>query len=156
MKKQLVIGLAIAMALTSTIAKADGEYCREYTKNVNIGGKIQQAYGTACQLPDGTWKIMSEDGQYTNENINIIDYQPQRNNTYVTNSYYYDDDYYPRPRSTSLFSISFGNSGLWRSGRWCPTRFDNRWGHHHGSYAFNNGWHGHGHNSIHGRGRWHR
>lgn len=31
--------------------------CREFTQNVMIGGKEQQAYGTACRQPDGSWKI---------------------------------------------------------------------------------------------------
>jgi len=35
-----------------------GQYCREFNQTVNIGGKTQQAYGTACRQPDGTWKIM--------------------------------------------------------------------------------------------------
>lgn len=38
----------------------DGEYCREYTRTVTIGGKITEAYGTACLQPDGSWKIVSE------------------------------------------------------------------------------------------------
>ncbi|MDY0260994.1 RT0821/Lpp0805 family surface protein [Syntrophotalea acetylenica] len=35
-----------------------GQYCREYLQNVIIGGQQQQAYGTACRQPDGTWKII--------------------------------------------------------------------------------------------------
>jgi len=37
---------------------ADGGYCREYQQTVTIGGETQQAYGTACRQPDGTWKIV--------------------------------------------------------------------------------------------------
>jgi len=36
---------------------AEGTYCREYTQSINVGGKNQQAYGTACRQPDGTWKV---------------------------------------------------------------------------------------------------
>lgn len=36
-----------------------GAYCREYQHSVAIGGKIQEAYGTACQQPDGTWKVVN-------------------------------------------------------------------------------------------------
>lgn len=36
----------------------DGDYCREYTSQVKIGGKLQQAYGTACRQPDGSWRIV--------------------------------------------------------------------------------------------------
>jgi surface antigen len=36
---------------------SEGRYCREYTQSVNIGGESQQAYGTACRNPDGSWEI---------------------------------------------------------------------------------------------------
>ncbi len=35
-----------------------GKYCREYHQTVWIGGEQQQAYGTACRQPDGSWKII--------------------------------------------------------------------------------------------------
>jgi surface antigen len=35
-----------------------GQYCREYQQTVLIGGEEQQAYGTACRQPDGSWKIV--------------------------------------------------------------------------------------------------
>lgn len=37
---------------------ATGAYCREFQQTVTIGGKTQQAYGTACRQPDGTWKVV--------------------------------------------------------------------------------------------------
>ena len=36
---------------------ATGEYCREYQTTVNVGGKSESAYGTACRQPDGSWRI---------------------------------------------------------------------------------------------------
>jgi surface antigen len=36
-----------------------GDYCREYTSRVNVNGRWETAYGRACQMPDGTWKITS-------------------------------------------------------------------------------------------------
>ena len=36
-----------------------GQYCREYQQTVTIGGQTEQAYGTACRQPDGSWKIVS-------------------------------------------------------------------------------------------------
>jgi surface antigen len=36
-----------------------GEYCREYHTEVYIGGKLEDAYGTSCRQPDGTWQIVS-------------------------------------------------------------------------------------------------
>lgn len=35
-----------------------GAYCREYQTSVMVGGKRQSAYGTACQQPDGSWKVV--------------------------------------------------------------------------------------------------
>lgn len=34
----------------------EGRYCREYTTTVRIDGKPQQAWGTACRQPDGSWE----------------------------------------------------------------------------------------------------
>ncbi len=33
-------------------------YCREYQTTVVIDGREQSAYGTACQQPDGSWKVI--------------------------------------------------------------------------------------------------
>jgi len=35
-----------------------GRYCREFQQEVNIGGKAESLYGTACQNPDGSWEIV--------------------------------------------------------------------------------------------------
>lgn len=37
---------------------SNGEYCREYSQTIVVGGKKQDGYGTACRQPDGTWKIV--------------------------------------------------------------------------------------------------
>jgi surface antigen len=42
---------------TRTYQLADGQYCREYTQDIYIGGEKHQTYGTACRQPDGSWKI---------------------------------------------------------------------------------------------------
>jgi surface antigen len=44
---------------TKTYQSGSGQYCREYRQDVVIGGEKQQAYGTACRQPDGSWKIQS-------------------------------------------------------------------------------------------------
>jgi len=36
-----------------------GRYCREFQQTVSIGGKTEDAYGTACRNPDGTWEVIS-------------------------------------------------------------------------------------------------
>lgn len=35
-----------------------GQYCREFSQTINVGGRSERAYGTACRQPDGTWKIV--------------------------------------------------------------------------------------------------
>lgn len=35
-----------------------GAYCREYQTTVTVGGREERAFGTACQQPDGSWKIV--------------------------------------------------------------------------------------------------
>ncbi|MBX9635049.1 MAG: glycine zipper 2TM domain-containing protein [Magnetospirillum sp.] len=35
-----------------------GNYCREYQTSVNIDGKVEKAFGTACRQPDGSWKVV--------------------------------------------------------------------------------------------------
>ena len=35
-----------------------GQYCREFQQTITVGGQQQQGYGTACQQPDGSWKIV--------------------------------------------------------------------------------------------------
>jgi surface antigen len=42
---------------TRTYQAASGQYCREYRQDVVIDGELQEAYGTACRRPDGTWNI---------------------------------------------------------------------------------------------------
>jgi surface antigen len=37
----------------------EGEYCREFQSQITVGGKVQDAYGTACQKTDGSWQIIS-------------------------------------------------------------------------------------------------
>ncbi|HPF78908.1 MAG TPA: hypothetical protein PLF01_06400, partial [Alphaproteobacteria bacterium] len=37
----------------------------EYTKTVSIGGRAEQAYGTACYKPDGSWEIVNLEGSDT-------------------------------------------------------------------------------------------
>lgn len=34
-----------------------GQYCREYTQVIVVGGKQEKAYGQACRQPDGSWQI---------------------------------------------------------------------------------------------------
>ncbi len=38
----------------------DGRQCREFQQSVTIAGKKEQAYGTACVQPDGSWQVVGE------------------------------------------------------------------------------------------------
>jgi surface antigen len=40
-----------------TYQVADGGYCREYQQVVTVGNQQQEAYGTACRQPDGSWRV---------------------------------------------------------------------------------------------------
>lgn len=37
---------------------SSGQYCREYSQTISVGGKTEKGYGTACRQADGTWKIV--------------------------------------------------------------------------------------------------
>jgi surface antigen len=42
-----------------TYQGSDGLYCREYQTSIYIDGYPQQAYGTACRQPDGSWQLQN-------------------------------------------------------------------------------------------------
>jgi surface antigen len=44
---------------TKTYQTSAGNYCREFTQTVQIGGRSEEAYGTACRQPDGSWKVVN-------------------------------------------------------------------------------------------------
>jgi len=38
---------------------AGGRYCREFKQTIEIGGRLEEGYGTACRQEDGSWQIMT-------------------------------------------------------------------------------------------------
>lgn len=36
---------------------AQGQYCREYSQTIVVGGQKQDGFGKACRQPDGSWQI---------------------------------------------------------------------------------------------------
>ncbi|MEJ2688195.1 MAG: RT0821/Lpp0805 family surface protein [Gammaproteobacteria bacterium] len=42
---------------TRTYENRRGRYCRQYTSDGYVDGKVRQLHGTACRQPDGTWKL---------------------------------------------------------------------------------------------------
>ena len=45
---------------TRDFRDTEGRYCREYQRTAIINGVEQPVYGTACLMPDGAWRIVSE------------------------------------------------------------------------------------------------
>jgi hypothetical protein len=50
-----------AGTITTTRDGYAGErYCREFQQNVTVNGEAQDAWGVACQEPDGSWRLVKE------------------------------------------------------------------------------------------------
>jgi surface antigen len=47
-----------AVAPSREGTSTSGKYCREFRQTVTIGGRTEQAYGVACQQPDGSWEVV--------------------------------------------------------------------------------------------------
>ena len=52
-------GASGAVTATREGVSTSGRYCREFQQQVSIGGRTEQAYGTACRKPDGSWEVIS-------------------------------------------------------------------------------------------------
>lgn len=50
-------GAQYTMVPTRTY-ETSGTYCREYTTRALLGSRSQEAFGTACRQPDGSWRIV--------------------------------------------------------------------------------------------------
>jgi hypothetical protein len=51
-------GASGTVVTTREGTSTSGRYCREFQQTVTIGGRQEQAYGTACQQPDGAWEVV--------------------------------------------------------------------------------------------------
>lgn len=49
-------GAQFSVTPVRTEPAGNDRYCREYVTEVIIGGRSEQAYGTACRQPDGSWE----------------------------------------------------------------------------------------------------
>jgi hypothetical protein len=50
----------VSGAVTTTRDGWAGQrYCREFRQEITIDGRNEEAYGTACQMPDGDWQLVS-------------------------------------------------------------------------------------------------
>ncbi len=50
-------GKQVTFVPTETYQRDNGQYCREYRTQVEVGNQVEEAYGTACRQPDGSWQI---------------------------------------------------------------------------------------------------
>ena len=97
--KRSLLGIAALLSLAGTAhaqyypTAATTPYCREFTKTVAIGGRIQPAYGRACYQPDGSWQIVSDDIPTAQP----VQYYPAQNQVV----------YVPQPTPVSTFSLNF-------------------------------------------------
>lgn len=128
MFQYLTIALLATAALTgASIEARASDYCREYTRTVYIGARAQEAYGTACLQPDGSWMIVGEGlGNDIPDNVSNVHYVIRDNNRYVTppRVVYYDRRPVTYRRSTPLF-IWYNNSDrYYRNGHYVNYR---RW-----------------------------
>lgn len=126
--KILAIGGTVAAFLFAGAGEARAEYCREYTRTVYIGSNVQEAYGTACLQPDGSWMIVGEGPMNSiPDNASNVDYVIRDNNrTYVPSRVVYYDQ--PQIR-------------VYKS-RPAPIFVWNQRGHYHGNkyVAYNKSW----------------
>lgn len=137
-------------------AKAyDQSYCREYTRTVYVGGRSQDAFGTACLQPDGDWVIVGEglgnDLAYA-DNVSYV-IRDNRRVVTPTRVVYYDRSYYRSPRVSPLF-IWYNDGRYYRNGHYYKykkwNRHDNRRWDRHDRHDHH---HGRGHGRGHGHGR---
>ncbi len=128
--KNTIIGFAVSIAAVagfSADAKAYGnEHCREYTRTVYIGGRTQDAYGTACLQPDGSWMIVGEGlGNDIPANVNNVNYVIHDNNQYVTPTrvvYYERHPRYYRQPPAPVFIWSNNSNRYYRNGHYVNYR----------------------------------
>lgn len=67
-------GLTGSTIPLKTYRNSGGQFCRDYFTSVQISGKNQQAFGSACRVPDGHWKIISE--QLVDTHIQLVRSNP--------------------------------------------------------------------------------
>ena len=113
-----VLSLAAFLGMPAQPAQAgSNDYCREYTRTVYIGGRSQDAYGTACLQSDGSWMIVGEGlGNDIPDNVSNVNYviHDNRREVIPTRVVYYDRPYYRSRPVTPIFT--WYNGGHYRNG----------------------------------------
>ena len=78
-KSYFFSALSAGVAAMAMASDASAQYCREYTQNIMIGGRMQEGYSTACMQPDGSWQDASDNQNYYNDAPRYV--QPVTYNT---------------------------------------------------------------------------
>ncbi len=160
--KPLFFSIAALGAMIAGGAHAQG-HCREYSQSVTIGGQQQRSYGTACMQPDGSWQVVSQNGQYRNHSYPAPAPAPV---IYSPPPVVYAP---PPPRpvyySSPGLSISFGYNDYYRHKHHRKPWYKRKkhWGHPHYHHTYHghkwrkgHHWRGHGKGHWRGHGRHHR
>jgi hypothetical protein len=98
-------------------AQYSTEYCREYTKTIQVGNRQQSGYGTACLQPNGDWRIVSTGEALTaQEQIQLTSYDAPQRIVFASRQphyiyapappYFYSRTTYYKPQP--LLSFNFG------------------------------------------------
>ena len=87
-----------------------GQICREFQQTVTIAGRPQQAYGTACRQPDGSWKLQPAPSSAAPAPVaspapapTVVYAPPPPAVVYPYPAYFPPGYYYPRPYYTTVF-----------------------------------------------------
>ncbi|SDM22619.1 Surface antigen [Geoalkalibacter ferrihydriticus] len=75
-----------------TLSSADGRFCREFLTTIIVDEREEQAYGTACRQPDGSWEFVS--GEVAAETYQVVERVVEKHYVYP---YAYRDWYYRHP-----------------------------------------------------------
>ena len=146
-KMFLVATLVAIPMLAPTKAQAAGEYCREYTKTISVGGRAAQGYGTACRQPDGAWEIVSltgDDRARSQVREVIYDDLQHRYGRSRDRVVVVERSYYPRYQSAFRWPIFF-NFNSHDHKHYKRSYYKKSYHHDHGKHK--------GHNKNHKKGR---
>ena len=126
----MVVASAPPVPIGAGQPAAPQQGCREFNTPVTIGGQQQQAYGTACMEPDGSWKIEQQIAGQPPQSYVVA---PQAYQSYYPADYLADPWFYGPPLFVGGVFIGGG------------------WGFHHAHAGFHGGWHPGFHERFYGR-----
>ncbi len=165
-KKLRTILAGIGLSAAALLGGADdanaygNDYCREYTRTVYIGNRAQEAYGTACLQPDGSWMIVGEGlGNDIGPNVSDVNYTIYDNNRVIVppRVVYYERPptaYYYRTQPPRPHSVWYNDGRFYRNGIYVNIGGGKKYNHYRGRDRWDR--HDrHGRDDHRGRGRGH-